>query len=81
MNRQEFITALFARAKDAGFDACEVYYSTSDSFSVGGRVQIWGRIQSREYQKKLSETEIETRIAYEVSVSKLDYLEAIAPAQ
>jgi len=35
MNRQEFITALFARAKDAGFDACEVYYSTSDSFSVG----------------------------------------------
>ena len=53
----------------------------ADSFSVGGRVQIWGRIQSREYQKKLSETEIETRIAYEVSVSKLDYLEAIAPAQ
>lgn len=53
----------------------------ADSFAVGGRVQIWGRIQSREYQKKLSETEIETRIAYEVSVSKLDYLEAIAPAQ
>lgn len=35
MNRQQFIDALFARAKDAGFDACEVYYSTSDSFSVG----------------------------------------------
>ena len=53
----------------------------ADNFAVGGRVQIWGRIQSREYQKKLSETETETRIAYEVSVSKLDYLEAIAPAQ
>jgi len=53
----------------------------ADNFAVGGRVQIWGRIQSREYQKKLSETETETRIAYEVSVSKLDYLEVIAPAQ
>ncbi len=47
----------------------------ADSFSVGGHVQLWGRIQSREYQKKLSETETEKRIAYEVSVSKLDYLE------
>lgn len=47
----------------------------ADSFSIGGHVQLWGRIQSREYQKKLSETETEKRIAYEVSVSKLDYLE------
>lgn len=46
----------------------------ADSFSVGGHVQLWGRIQSREYQKKISETETEKRIAYEVSVSKLDYL-------
>lgn len=34
MNRQQFTNALFTRAKDAGFDACEVYYSASDSFSV-----------------------------------------------
>lgn len=47
----------------------------ADSFAVGGHVQIWGRIQSREYQKKLSETEFEKRIAYEVSVSKLEYPE------
>jgi len=53
----------------------------ADSFSVGGHVQLWGRIQSREYQKKLSETEIEKRIAYEVSVSKLDYLEDVARVQ
>lgn len=46
----------------------------ADSFEVGGRVQVWGRIQSREYQKKLSETEYEKRVAYEVSVSKLEYL-------
>lgn len=44
----------------------------ADSFEVGAHIQIWGRIQSREYQKKLSETEFEKRVAYEVSVSKLE---------
>ena len=44
-------------------------------FTVGGHIQIWGRIQSREYVKKLSEEEMEKRVAYEVSVSKLEYLE------
>jgi len=46
----------------------------AETFDVGGHVQIWGRIQSREYQKKLSEEEVEKRIAYEVSVSKLEYV-------
>ncbi len=41
------------------------------NLSVGDRIAISGRIQSREYQKKLSETEIKTMTAYEVSVSKL----------
>lgn len=41
------------------------------TLSVGDRVAVSGRIQSREYQKKLSETEIKTMTAYEVSVSKL----------
>ena len=36
---------------------------------------IWGRIQSREYMKRVSDTEMEKRVAYEVSVSKLEYLE------
>ena len=44
----------------------------AESFRVGEHIQIWGRIQSREYQKKISETEFEKRIAYEVSVSKLE---------
>ena len=44
----------------------------AEGFRVGEHIQIWGRIQSREYQKKLSETEFEKRIAYEVSVSKLE---------
>lgn len=47
----------------------------AESFAVGGHVQIWGRIQSREYQKKMNEVDFEKRVAYEVSVSKLEYLE------
>ena len=46
----------------------------ASNFEVGGRIQIWGRVQSREYVKKISEEEIEKHIAYEVSVSKLEYL-------
>lgn len=48
----------------------------ASGFEVGAHVQIWGRIQSREYVKKLNEFETEKRIAYEVSVSKIDCLEA-----
>ncbi len=44
-------------------------------FEVGVHVQIWGRIQSREYVKRLNEDEVEKRIAYEVSVSKIEYME------
>ncbi len=47
----------------------------AEKFTVGGHIHVWGRIQSREYQKKLSETDVERRIAYEVSVSKLEYVE------
>ena len=35
-------------------------------------MRVWGRVQSREYTKKLSETECEKRVAYEVSISKLE---------
>ena len=41
------------------------------NLSVGDKVAISGRIQSREYQKRLSETDVRTMTAYEVSVSKL----------
>ena len=47
----------------------------ASGFEVGGHVQIWGRIQSREYVKKLEDETTEKRVAYEVSVSKLEYLE------
>jgi hypothetical protein len=47
----------------------------ASGFEVGSRCAVWGRIQSREYMKKLSEEEMERRIAYEVSVSKLEIVE------
>ncbi len=47
----------------------------ASNFSVGTRCEIWGRIQSREYMKRLSDEDAEKRIAYEVSVSKLELVE------
>ena len=44
----------------------------ASGFEVGEHVQVLGRIQSREYVKKINETEVEQRIAYEVSVSKIE---------
>ncbi len=44
-------------------------------FNVGERCAVWGRIQSREYMKKLDEVEVEKRVAFEVSVSKLELME------
>ncbi len=41
---------------------------------VGTNLKIWGRIQSRIYKKKLDEENFEERIAYEVSVSKLEVI-------
>ena len=47
-------------------------------FEVGEHIQILGRIQSRDYVKKISETETQKRTAYEVSVSKLECLDLAA---
>ena len=38
---------------------------------IGSRLCVYGRIQSREYLKVLPEKQIEKRVAYEVSISKL----------
>ena len=42
---------------------------------VGSHLQVSGRLQSREYTKKIGEDEVERRVAYEVSVSKIDLVE------
>lgn len=46
---------------------------------VGEHVEICGRVQSRNYQKKISEEVVETRTAYEVSVNKIDVVEEALP--
>ena len=42
------------------------------TLSVGENIRVWGRLQSREYQKKVSDTEVIKKIAYEVSISKME---------
>ena len=43
-------------------------------FNVGDKVRVEGRIQSREYQKKLENEEIQTKVAYEVSLSRISLI-------
>ncbi|MDD6736002.1 MAG: single-stranded DNA-binding protein [Clostridiales bacterium] len=42
------------------------------SINVGDNIKIWGRIQSRVYQKHISEDEVVEKTAYEVSVSRME---------
>ena len=42
------------------------------SLNVGDHIKVWGRLQSREYQKKISETEVVKKVAYEVSISRME---------
>ena len=41
------------------------------NLEVGANIRVWGRMQSRIYQKRVGE-EVEERVAYEVSVSKIE---------
>ena len=57
---------------------CIAWYRNAvfaSGLQVGTRLKIEGRIQSREYVKKISDDKTETRTAYEVSVSKLEVAE------
>ncbi len=46
------------------------------NLKVGDNVKIWGRIQSRTYQKRLSEDDVVTKTAYEVSINRLELVTA-----
>lgn len=48
------------------------------SLAVGTKISVAGRIQSRQYVKKINEEESETRTAYEISVSKVELSEGHA---
>lgn len=43
-----------------------------ETLTVGDNIRIWGRLQSREYEKKVSDSEAIKKIAYEVSISKME---------
>ncbi|WBW99376.1 single-stranded DNA-binding protein [Oceanirhabdus sp. W0125-5] len=43
---------------------------------VGDNIRIWGRLQSREYQKRIGEEDVVKKIAYEVSISKMERVAA-----
>ncbi|ERM91207.1 single-stranded DNA-binding protein [Caldanaerobacter subterraneus subsp. yonseiensis KB-1] len=46
----------------------------SEKLEVGDRIRLWGRVQSREYQKKLGD-EVVTKVAYEVSITRMEVVE------
>ncbi len=41
------------------------------SLKVGDRIQMWGRVQSREYEKKTEDGNVLKKVAYEVSISRI----------
>ena len=61
-NKSDYIPAI-AWGRNARF---------ASTLEVGENVKIWGRIQSRDYQKKIDEENIITKTAYEISISKMD---------
>ena len=46
------------------------------NLEVGENIKIWGRIQSRQYEKKFEDGTSEIRRAYEVSVCKMETIKA-----
>ena len=44
--------------------------------NIGDNIKVWGRVQSRNYQKKSQDGSVVNRVAYEVSLSKLEIAEA-----
>ena len=60
--KSDYIPCLFW-----GNNAKHVY-----TLGVGAHTKVYGRIQRREYVKRLSETESETRVAYEVSANRFE---------
>jgi len=64
-NKSDYIPAI-AWGRNARF---------SEKLNIGDHIKVWGRIQSREYQKKLPEGEVLNKTAYEVSISKMEKVE------
>lgn len=46
----------------------------SSTLNVGDNIKLWGRVQCRNYQKKLEDGEAITKTAFEVSISKIEII-------
>ena len=46
-----------------------------ESFEVGEKIRVYGRVQSREYEKKDENGNATKKVAYEISVAKLEKIE------
>ncbi len=67
-NRSDYIPAI-AWGKNA------VY---AETLEVGSNVMLWGRMQSRNYNKRISEDETQVRTAYELSITKIELIDSTA---
>lgn len=45
----------------------------AERLDIGENIKIWGRMQSRPYQKKQDDGSVIEKTAYEVSISKIEY--------
>lgn len=64
-NKSDYIPCI-AWGRNARFSA---------KLEVGDHIRTWGRIQSRQYQKKFSDGTVLNKTAYEVSLSKMERAE------
>ncbi|MBR5271693.1 MAG: single-stranded DNA-binding protein [Clostridia bacterium] len=51
------------------------------TLNVGDNVKLWGRIQSRNYQKRISDDEVVTKTAYEVSINRMELVDENAETE
>lgn len=71
----DFIIASNRNQKKSDYIPCIAWEANArnvERMDVGTELNIVGRLQRREYQKRISETEYETRQTIELSVSKIE---------
>lgn len=47
----------------------------ASKINVGDNIKLWGRMQSRNYQKKSESGELVDKVAYEISISKVEFVD------
>ena len=73
----DFLVAIPRTTKKSSYVPCLVWGRNADfaqHLNIGEKVLLQGRIQSREYVKKISDEELVTKIAREVSCSVIKVL-------